>query len=140
MSNLGRYQLGQEVTFLVLCKNASGVPADPDACPKVDVYSPTGKPVSGQGVPILDAQATTGLFSGRVLLDERFATGQYHLVVRYQVTSHHGSEMLLFEVMPGGGATGQVIALYAYERPQATFLVQQRTTGRIYKGKNPRCP
>lgn len=132
------YQLGEEVPLTVLCTDAAGSPVDPDACPRATVYPESGTPAADFALPILDAQATTGLFSGRLYLGDDFSEGRYTAVFRWLAGSHHGSSVASFEVLPGGSPTGQVIALYHYERPHAGFLVQQRSSGRIYKGKNPR--
>lgn len=134
----GRYHLGEEITLPVLCLTGSGVPTDPDEAPTLEVYSSSGKPLSGQKISTLEPLATTGLFVGRVFLDESFTTGRYHALVRWLISSTQGSQLFEFEILPGGSATGDVIALHPYERPHATFLVQQRSSGRIFRGKNPR--
>lgn len=136
--HLGRKQLGEEVPLTLLCRNSSGVPADPDACPKVDVYSASGKVVSGRSIPILDPAGTTGLFGGRIYLDGTFSAGEHLVVYRYDSGGTRRQEVDHFEVVAGGDSSGQVIALFNYERPHANHLVQQRTSGRLYKGKNPR--
>lgn len=135
---LGRYQLGEYVPLRVLCLNGSQVPADPDACPLVDLRSASGKPVSGEGLPVLDKHATTGLFGSGLYLDEAFSEGAYSVQFTWLVGGTLYSSLARFQVAPGGGASGQVIAMCSYERPHARFLVQQRTSGRIYKGRNPR--
>lgn len=134
----GRHQVGEEVALAVLCKGATGVPVDPDACPKMDVYGPTGKRVSGKPIPILDPGGSTGLFQGKVYLDESYSVGAYSVVYRWDAGGTQGEAWDAFEICAGGGASGQVISLFNYERPQANHLVQQRTSGRLYKGKNPR--
>ncbi len=134
----GIKQLGEEVPLGVLCRSTSGVPADPDACPRVDVYGPSGQVVAGRGVPILDPAATTGLFQGRIFLDETYGVGTFLVVYRWASSGTPLCETDTFEVAAGGGASGAVIAIYNYERPHANHLVQHRTAGRLYKGKNPR--
>lgn len=136
--HLRGYQLGEEVSLPVLCTDADGRPVDPDACPRVAVFAAAGHAVADFALPIADAQATTGLFQGRLYLGEDFAEGQYHALFRWEAGAHHGGELRSFRVQPGGSATGQVVALHSYERPHAGFLVQQRSSGRLYKGKNPR--
>lgn len=135
---LGRYQQGQEVPFVLLTKGSTGVPVAPDAAPLADVYSSTGLLASGLKVPALDGAAVTGLFQGFLYLDESYPVGHYSIEAHWVSGVFTGSMLLYFEVAPGGDATGQVLALCYYHRPQADFLVQQRTSGRVFKGKNPR--
>lgn len=134
----GRYRLGEEVPLRVLCHSPGGAPAAPDACPRVAVYSAAGRPVADFALPALDAAVAAGLFGGTLFLDERFSAGPYAVLFRWTVSGAAGGQAGRFEVLPGGAGSGQVVALYSYERPHADFLVQQRTSGRIYKGKNPR--
>jgi hypothetical protein len=47
-------------------------------------------------------------------------------------------ELDTFEVTPGGDISGVVISQFFYPQPQANFLIQQRSSGNIYKGKGPR--
>lgn len=135
-----RYRLGEEAAFILLCRDASGRPVAPDACPTFDIYSASGKPLAGKGAPVLDPAAAPGLFVGRALLGEDFAEGEHTAVFRWVDGSgaHSSSEAFPFRVMPGGDPSGQVIALCDYRRPQANYAVQQRTSGRLYKGKGAR--
>jgi hypothetical protein len=43
-----------------------------------------------------------------------------------------------FRVLPGGDGSGQVVAMHEYNRPAARHLVQQRSSGTLWKGRNPR--
>lgn len=134
----GVVRLGDEIAFRVQCYNSSGVPADPDACPKIDIYSGSGKPLSGKSMPVLDKATTTGLFELRVFLGVPFAVGAHLASIRYKVSSHHGILMARFDIVPGGSTTGEVVSMFAWELPNANYLVQQRTSGQLYRGKNPR--
>lgn len=136
---LGRWQQGQEAPYWFLCKNASGVPTDPDAVPTVDIYlANTGLIVGAKGVPILDPVPTTGFFAGFVYLNENYPAGLYTLVFRYLISGSRYSDFSTFEVVPGGDPTGQILAMTYFHQPQADYYVQQRSSGRIYRGQNPR--
>lgn len=134
----GIYRLGDEATFRVLCRDSSRVPTDPDACPKLDIYSQSAKVVSGRSIPIKDKAETTGLFELRLLLGPAFAVGRYLATMRYKISSYNGLAVARFDVVEGGGVTGGVISMFAWELPNANYIVQQRTSGQLYKGKNPR--
>lgn len=136
---LGRYQQGQEVPFWVRCTDSSGTPVNPDAAPSVDVsLAGTGVIQAQKLVPVQDPAATTGFFQGFLYLDDTFAVGTYTLNFRWQVGGFVGADSSVFEVVDGGDPSGQVLAMTYYHQPQADFYVQQRTSGRIYQGKNPR--
>ncbi len=136
--SLGRYQLGQEVVAYLRCTDADDRPVAPSAFPRVAVYAASGHPVRDVAVPIVERGIVTGLFAVRLFLDGSFSSGAYQMVFRWAAGSHHGSEVRTFEVLPGGDASGQVIALFDYPRPSASHLVQQRSDGSIRKGRNPR--
>jgi hypothetical protein len=134
-----RYQLGEEVTLRVRCTDSSGRPVEPDAAPRLAVYASTGGPVKDVWCSVVDKHATVGWFEAKVFLGADFSAGWHHAVARWlDGGTHHGAQEFAFEVVAGGSETGQVVALHSYERPHADFLVQQRTSGRIYKGRNPR--
>jgi hypothetical protein len=135
---LGRYQLGQEVTFRLLTRDPSGQPLAPTAAPVMTVYAPGGRVISGNAIPSRDRPAATGLFEGRVFLSEAFTEGRHTITVRWLYAGAPYCCAYTFEVIPGGDGSGQVNALYSYVRPGASYLVQGRSSGRIYKGKNPR--
>jgi hypothetical protein len=134
---LGRFQLGQEVTFRVHARSAAGQPQAPDAAPRYAAFLGGDEASSGK-VPSLDKTLLTGLFEGRILLDEAFTAGAYRVVATWAVGGVQKGALFSFDVLPGGGPTGQVTAMFSYPRPHANYVVQARSTGRIYKGKNPR--
>lgn len=138
MDYLGRYQQGQEAPFWLVCRNGSGVPVDPDAAPTADVYSGQTLIAAQLLVPVLDAAATLGLFAGFLYLGDLYPPGTYSILLRWQAGGHQGAQLLTFEVAAGGDPSGQVLAMTYYHQPQADFLVQQRSAGRVYQGKNPR--
>lgn len=136
--DLGRYQLGDEVPLPLLCLDTSKRPADPDAAPRVAIYDEAGGAVKDFALPVCDKAETTGWFLGSLFLGSDFAAGHYEAVYRWKVGGNHGGRVDTFEIVAGGSESGQVIALHSYERPHSDFMVQQRTSGRIYKGRNPK--
>lgn len=135
--HLGRFRQGDTVPYWVLCTNSSGVPTDPDSVPVAETYSSSAN-VESLKVPILDRARTTGFFGGEIFLGSGYTEGEYTLTVRWQISSHQGVSLFRFEVLPDGNSSGQVIAMHGFVRPQARFVVNQRTSGQLYKGKNPR--
>lgn len=136
---LRTYQLGEEVPLLIQCLNLLKRPADPDAAPRVAVYDNAGNVVKDFYLAVADKAETIGLFLGRLYLGSDFSPGHYRAVVRYAGGGFNFAlDPICFEVIPGGAESGQVIAMHSYERPHSNFVVQQRTSGRIYKGRNAR--
>jgi hypothetical protein len=131
------YQLGDEVPILLLCRNGDD-PAYPDAAPRATVYDEDGDAIADFYLPVIDKAEVAGLFLGYVYLGAEYAAGVYTVVSRWQVGLFNGLDAMRFEIVAGGGESGQVIAMHSYERPQSDFIVQQRTSGRLYKGRNPR--
>jgi hypothetical protein len=134
----GRYQAGDEVPIGVLCTDAGRLPANPDAAPRVAVYDASGHALADFALPRSDRAATTGLFAGRLFLGGLYPPGHYTLACRWTIGSFHGGRLLSFQVLPGGGDSGTLTALYHYERPGATHLINERKSGIIMRGRNPR--
>lgn len=137
---LGRYQLGREVSFELLTTDASDTPQAPTAAPLMTVYDSTGaRVISAKSVPSRDYPRLTGLFEPRIFLDERFSSGQYTVFITWLVSGTPLGRLHVFTILPGGQGSGQVTSLYSFPRPNANYyVVQGRSAGRIYKGKNPR--
>ncbi len=135
---LGRFQQGQSLPLILVCENSTGVPTDPTACPDADILNASGTRVSSQALPILDPAASVGLFAGSVYLGSLYPAGLYSVAYRWDISGTRSERLDTFEIVAGGDASGQVLAITNYERPQANFLVQQRQNSTFYKGKNPR--
>lgn len=136
MAYRGRYELGDEPTFQIVCRDVNKTPTVPTDCPTADVWSGTTKVVN-QLIPVLDRYGTTAAFQFVFKLDSRFAVGQYSVDYRYKLGATHVVETDHFEVIAGGNADGNVIAMTFYDRPHADFLVYQLDTGKIAAGRNP---
>lgn len=135
----GRWQYGEEKALGVLTTNAAGVPTWPDAAPQVDFYGAAGKIASlARSLPALERAFTTGLFQGELFLDNQAPVGLVRVVYRWTVGSFAGSVVDSFEVIQGGDSKGYVLALDDFSRPQADFLIQELSSGRLRAGKNPR--
>jgi hypothetical protein len=135
----GRWQLGEEKALGVLTFNAAGVPTWPDQAPQVDFYGSAGKIASlGRSLPALERAFNTGTFQGELFLDNQAPIGLMKVVYRWTVGSFFGSVVDVFEVIPGGDSKGYVLALDDFSRPQADFLIQELSSGRLRAGRNPR--
>ena len=133
----GRFQLGEHVPLAVLCRNSSGQPAAPDAAPQVDVYSDTTHPTTGKAIPAQDKSLVTGLFTYRLFLGSGFVVGRYTVTYHWVIGANHGMQVDDFEIVGGGHEDGEVISMYFYDRPHADFIVQQLSSGKVVRGRNP---
>jgi hypothetical protein len=135
----GRWQQGEERAIGVQCYNSSGVPAWPDAAPQVSFYGSSGK-IGGlaRSLPALERSFTVGLFQNGFFLDNQGPVGIIRIVYRWSIGSFFASAVDIIEVIPGGDPRGYVLALDTYYAPQAQFLVQQLSSGKIRAGQNPR--
>jgi hypothetical protein len=136
--HLRAYRLGDEVPFLLLCRNGAGTPTDPDEVPRLSIYAASGSPVQDLRMPVHEDDATLGLFKLDVFLGAEYDAGFYRAVARYYLSASPRTQEYSFEVVAGGDPTGQVISMHPFERPHADFIVQQRTSGQTFKGRSPR--
>jgi len=134
----GRYQIGQEVPLSVLTVNASRVPSFPTVAPHFEVFSSSAKLITGKLMPVMDRNGATGLFQALLRLDARFSAGRHQAVIHYKVGTYYGQQVLDFDILAGGNASGAVEAMHWLERPHANFVVHQLDSGEIHKGRNPR--
>lgn len=135
----GRFQVGKEITYRFLTRNGNGSPVAPDDAPLAFVYDGSGNTISAASkVPSEDYPLKTGLFEGRIFLDERFSTGKYSIRISWVISGTEYSTTMFFEIIPGGDGAGQITSMYYHQRPNASFVVNGRDSGRIYKGKNAR--
>lgn len=135
----GRYHLGEEIAFGIVAKNSTGLPVEPDAAPTFSVYAANGtKIISDKKFPPIDRTAVAGIFGYAQFLGMTFAAGQYLLYVKWVKSGFNGRYIEKFEVMPGGDAGGNVIAMTEFKKPHNTYIVRQLTSGIISAGRNPR--
>lgn len=138
MAYRGRYQLGQHLPLLVLCRNGNDTPTVPSDVPRATIWSPGNTRILAKDVPVLDRFGQTGLFGGVVFLNNDYSThGTYTIEYRYLAGGHYGIDTDQFEIMAGGHKDGSVIAMHYFDRPHAKFIVQQLDSGRLVQGRNP---
>lgn len=134
---LGRYQLGQDVNLFVVCTDSNGYVINPDEVPRVLIYNGSGSPVANGRMPVLEPSATKGFFTSKLFLSESFTPGIHTAIITWVDNSYTGGKTVRFEIVAGGSGTGQIQAMTNYERIPNSFIVNQRQSGYIYRGKNP---
>lgn len=133
---LGRYFQGQTIDLRVQARDVNGTPAAVAAAPVVKVWRGATLLLNAP-MPVLDRYQVTGLFHLPLFLGGAYTAGNYQVVYYYVAGSRRGVEVDGFEVTPGGHGDGDVISMYFLDRPDARFLVQKLTSGKIIQGRNP---
>src|SRR5690606_12957960 len=140
MTHLGRFQLGDWVPIVMQAVTAAGTPALPDDAPTATVFAasdPTSA-IATRNLPIRDRYGTTALFGADLRLDGDYAAGSYLVVLQWaHSTTGHG-DLLMFDVVGGGDADGNVIGQYVSQRPEGQMVVYQLDSGKLQIAMNPR--
>jgi hypothetical protein len=105
----------------------------PSACPSVVV---TGSRVSyGLELGLLDK--TNRVFGVELFLGSDFDPGNYLADMTATVGGQPWSSQVAFTVIAGGDSGGSVISLFGIQRPEASYVLAQLSSGRLVQGKNP---
>lgn len=131
--DLGRYVKGQFVTPAVAVVSG-GNAATPDAAPTATISGP-----SPTRTVKLAMDGGPTAFALPIQIDDSFALGTYSVEYAYSVGGSAGSPSSdTFDVIAGGDLGGKVIAMAAYVRPDAQYVVVQTDAGKLLQGRNPR--
>ena len=134
--DLGRFQPGQIVGIGVSTVDAADAPAWPDAAPVATITDGDNN-VVWTGKIALDPNRAYR-FSLSVFLGVPYSLGTYQVGYAWSIGAFSGTASDTFEVIHGGDVGGRIIAMYAYDRPEARYVVAQLTSGNIVQGRNPR--
>lgn len=133
--NLGRFQQGQIVKISIATVDGNDLPATPDAAPVATIRDPSNAVIfSGK----LAMDGGTQLFSLPIFVGISYPLATYTVGYTWSVGGFNGTGSDTFDVIHGGDVGGRIIAMYAYDRPEARYVVAQLTSGNIVQGRNPR--
>ena len=133
---LGRYIQGQVVPILVQTRNLAGTAILPDNPPYIDFHGDAGK-IEQVQMPIQDRYVVTGLFVYPLFLDGTYPAGRYRATHFYKTSDYNGLDTDVFEVAAGGDADESIITQAYWQRPEATYIVQQTEADNILLRRNP---
>lgn len=133
--DLGRFQPGQVVTLGVSTVDGSANPAWPDAAPVATIRDSSSN-VIWSGKISLDGGAYH--FSLPVFVGISYSVGTYQVTYAWAVNGTAVASSDSFDVIAGGDIGGSVVSMYAYVRPEATYVVAQLSSGNLVQGRNPR--
>lgn len=134
---LGRKQLGQTLVLVLPCVDADGTPTMPTENPFLKVWNASGL-VLATNMALVDEVVQPGMFDFPLFLSSLFSAGWHTLDMFFQVGSYFGVKSHTFEVVTGGSGNGAITGMHFYQRPHASFLVQQTESGQLIQGRNPR--
>lgn len=135
---LGRFRLGETVRVPVLGDRATAS-YDVNTPPVCTIYDGSGAKVLHALMPPADPYgAAKRLFALLVRLGSAFAAGRYRVAFNFTTADETtGLKVAHFDVVPGGNAAGNVIAMAYYQRPQATWLVLRTDADTRVLARNP---
>jgi hypothetical protein len=131
--HLGYFQAGDFVR-ISLATQVSGVPVAPDAAPVMVITNPSSVALPVQTMA-MNGEDTSWLVN--FFLGNSSIVGIYRIVFTFFVSGVEYTDQGSFSVVPGGDIGGDVISVYSFARPDATYVLAQLTSGVIVCGKNP---
>ena len=129
----GWYQAGDLVP-IALSTTADGLAVAPDLAPTAVISKPTAVALPAQLMGLAGGP-TSWLIN--FFLDNTAILGTYQIAFTYYVAGVEYTATGSFIVVAGGDIGGDVISLYAFSRPDATYVLAQLTSGVIVCGRNP---
>ena len=133
---LGRYFQGQTLNVTVRTLDENDTPGTPDNPPYIDLRDDSGL-VRQVQAPIVDRYTVTGLFVYPLFLDSSFPAGRYSATHFYRVGTHSTLDVDYFEVIAGGDPEGAIVSQHYWQRPEATYLVQETEGESLLLRRNP---
>lgn len=127
--SLGRYQLGDIVSTELI------IGVSPDAAPTLTVTDHSDAAIVTAKMAMNGGSTS---FALPLFLGSLFSIGTFSVTYSYAVGGSPGMASDSFDVVAGGDPGGRVIAMTAYERPGAQYLVVQMASGYLMQGRNPR--
>ena len=133
--DLGRIQPGQFVTIGVATVDGAGHPATPDAAPVATITDASNAVVFAGKIPM---RRDTRHFALPIFAGITLPLGTYTVSYAWAVGVFGGTATDTFTIIHGGDIGGRIISMYAYDRPEARYVVAQLSSGNIVQGRNPR--
>ena len=123
------------MTLMLRTVGYSGQLVMPDAPPTATIYDDSG---NAQVFALPASDQANSIFSLPIFLGLTFGLGRYRVYYRYSSGGDIKARADFFEVVPGGDPGGAVISLFAYDRPEAGYVLAQLGSGMLVQGRNPR--
>jgi hypothetical protein len=108
-----------------------------DNPPMATVTDPNNALFGIFALPYAPIAGTAFNYALPVILPGGAALGTYQVAITYTIAGTPGTATSSFDVVAGGDSGGSVISLYAYDRPEARFVLAQLSSGKLVQGRNP---
>lgn len=127
-----RYQRGQQISLQVALAGLADVP------PVMTIHDPNNALFGTYRLPYLPSVDSTTFTYGTFLrLPGGAVLGTYQVSFSYSIGGAPGTQTAAFDAVPGGDSGGKVVSLYAYGRPEASYVLAQLGSDKLVQGKNP---
>lgn len=126
-----RYQRGQSVLI------GSQQTGHADAPPVAAILDPNAEAFATVLLPYAPVRGTDYTYATLFQLPGGAALGTYTVTITYAIDGTPWTDTSTFDVVAGGDSGGSVISLYAYDRPEARFVLAQLSSGKLVQGRNP---
>ena len=143
---LGTFQRGDLIPLSLVCIHpVTRVPTMPAACPRYQIFGPTGTSIiAATKFPIRDrylldsAGANNAYFEFEQLVTTGFVTGSHWILYRYLLgsTLYLQTDEFVVEATTGD-ADGQIVSADALVKSDATHIVYTTIAGNEVEGRNP---
>lgn len=134
--DLGDLQLGAEVPVNVQCTSDGHIPALPTSSPVLSLFQ-AGTLVIRRHMAADNQVRTPGLFRLQVFLNDAFTTGPVNGFIQWMNGGNLFTTPVWARIIPGGNASGSVIAAAFVRRPAKSYIVWEVDRGDLLKGSNP---
>jgi hypothetical protein len=127
-----RYQRGQQIPIECDLSGKADVP------PIATITDPNNALFGTLRLPYIPGYSPTSFaYRSLIRLPGGAALGTYQVTFTFTISGLAGSTTASFDAVPGGDSGGEVISLYAYDRPEARYVLAQLGSGKLVQGKNP---
>ena len=127
-----RYQRGQQVPISLTLAGLA------DAPPLATIHDPNNALLGIWKLPYQPGYSPMAFVYGSLIrLQGGAALGTYQVTFSCSVGGQAQTQTATFDVVPGGDSGGEVISLYAYDRPEARYVLAQLGSGKLVQGRNP---
>ena len=122
---LGRWRLGQRITFFARTKDGNNTPTGPTAHPTLKVYDEAEALVETVYGQRRDSLTMVGFFKFQIDLDSDYSPGRHTAIIDYAISGTNYGQEVEFEVMRGGHEKGYGLAASEFNSKFGPFLVVQ---------------
>lgn len=134
--DLGRFQPGDIIELKFDTVDGDSNRAAPDVSPTIQIVDADSNAIMPTNKAGLIGSYTH--FGLDLFVSALYPLGTYTVTYSWTVSGTGFTATDTFTVIGGGDIGGSIIAMRAYVRPEASYVVAQLNSGNIVQGRNPR--